>query len=60
MIISTLYTIALTLAIATQLNFTAVYCRICKQGPVVKIIRFATESLSEYLPLYMDFGALFF
>jgi len=63
MIISTLYTIALTLAIATPIGIlAAVYLQeYAKQGPVVKIIRFATESLSG-IPsiIYGLFGALFF
>ena len=61
MIISTLYTIALTLAIATQWNFgSCIFAEYAKQGPVVKIIRFAGKLVWNTFHYIWTFGALFF
>jgi phosphate transport system permease protein len=63
MLITTLYTVALTLLIATPIGIlAAVYLQeYAKQGVMVKTIRFATESLAG-IPsiIYGLFGALFF
>lgn len=63
MIITTLYTIGISLAIATPIGIlAAVYLyEYAKQGRTVAIIRFATEALTG-IPsiIYGLFGALFF
>lgn len=63
MIITTLYTIVISLLIATPIGiFAAVYLQeYAKQGRLVRIIRFATESLTG-IPsiIYGLFGAVFF
>ncbi len=63
MIITTIYTIIISLAIATPIGIlAAVYLQeYAKQGRLVKIIRFATESLTG-IPsiIYGLFGAVFF
>lgn len=63
MSVTTLYTVAITLLIATPIGIlAAVYLQeYAKQGAFVKIIRFATESLAG-IPsiIYGLFGALFF
>jgi phosphate transport system permease protein len=63
MIVTTLYTVGLTLLISTPIGIlAAVYLQeYAKQGLLVKIIRFATESLAG-IPsiIYGLFGALFF
>ncbi|NLZ49121.1 MAG: phosphate ABC transporter permease PstA [Clostridiales bacterium] len=63
MIITTFYTVALTLLIATPIGIlAAVYLQeYAKQGALVKAIRFAIESLAG-IPsiIYGLFGALFF
>ncbi len=63
MIIATVYTIVISLAIATPIGIlAAVYLQeYAKQGRLVKIIRFATESLTG-IPsiIYGLFGAVFF
>lgn len=63
MIVTTLYLIATSLAIATPLGiFSAIYLtEYAKQGRLVSLIRFATESLSG-IPsiIYGLFGMLFF
>lgn len=63
MILSTLYTVILSIAIATPIGIlSAVYLvEYAKQGKLVKIIRFATESLSGIPSIvYGLFGAIFF
>ncbi|MHC0038495.1 phosphate ABC transporter permease PstA [Pseudoneobacillus sp. C159] len=63
MIVTTLYTIVISLLIATPIGiFAAVYLQeYAKQGRLVRIIRFATESLTG-IPsiIYGLFGAVFF
>jgi phosphate transport system permease protein len=63
MIITTLYTIVISLVIATPIGImAAVYLQeYAKQGKLVRIIRFATESLTG-IPsiIYGLFGAVFF
>lgn len=63
MIIATIYTIAISLALATPVGIlAAVYLQeYAKQGRLVRIIRFATESLTG-IPsiIYGLFGAVFF
>lgn len=63
MLVTTLYTVGLTLMIATPIGIlAAVYLQeYAKQGPFVKSIRFATESLAG-IPsiIYGLFGSLFF
>lgn len=63
MIITTIYTIIISLLIATPIGiFAAVYMQeYAKQGRLVKVIRFATESLTG-IPsiIYGLFGAVFF
>lgn len=63
MIVTTLIMIVLSLSIATPIGiFAAIYLQeYAKQGRMVKIIRFATESLTG-IPsiIYGLFGALFF
>ena len=63
MIITTLYTIAISLAIATPIGIlAAVYLQeYAKQGRLVRTIRFATECLTG-IPsiIYGLFGAVFF
>lgn len=63
MIVTTLYTIVISLAIATPIGIcAAVYLQeYAKQGRLVNIIRFATESLTG-IPsiIYGLFGAVFF
>lgn len=63
MIVTTLYTIGISLLIATPIGIlAAVYLQeYAKQGRLVKIIRFATESLTG-IPsiIYGLFGAVFF
>jgi phosphate transport system permease protein len=63
MIITTIYTIVISLLIATPIGiFAAVYMQeYAKQGRLVRIIRFATESLTG-IPsiIYGLFGAVFF
>lgn len=63
MLVTTLYTVGLTLLIATPIGIlAAVYLQeYAKQGALVKTIRFATESLAG-IPsiIYGLFGALFF
>lgn len=63
MIVTTIYTIAISLVIATPLGIlAAVYLQeYAKQGRLVNIIRFATESLTG-IPsiIYGLFGAVFF
>ena len=63
MIMSTLYTVLLSIGIATPIGIlSAVYLQeYAKQGKLVKIIRFATESLSGIPSIvYGLFGAIFF
>lgn len=63
MIITTLYMIALSIIIATPIGIlSAVYLQeYAKQGKIVKIIRFATESLSGIPSIvYGLFGGIFF
>ena len=63
MIVATLYTVILSIGIATPIGIlAAVYLvEYAKQGTVVKIIRFATESLSGIPSIvYGLFGAIFF
>ena len=63
MIVTTIYTIVISLIIATPIGIlAAVYLQeYAKQGRLVKIIRFATESLTG-IPsiIYGLFGAVFF
>ena len=63
MIISTLYSVVLSIVVATPIGvLAAVYLQeYAKQGKLVKIIRFATESLS-WIPsiVYGLFGSIFF
>ncbi|MDN4494841.1 phosphate ABC transporter permease PstA [Ureibacillus aquaedulcis] len=63
MIVTTIYTIAISLIIATPIGIlAAVYLQeYAKQGRLVKVIRFATESLTG-IPsiIYGLFGAVFF
>lgn len=63
MIVTTIYTIVISLLIATPIGIlAAVYLQeYAKQGRLVKIIRFATESLTG-IPsiIYGLFGAVFF
>ncbi|MDQ0229592.1 phosphate ABC transporter permease PstA [Metabacillus malikii] len=63
MVITTIYTIVISLLIATPIGiFAAVYLQeYAKQGRLVSIIRFATESLTG-IPsiIYGLFGAVFF
>ncbi|USK60435.1 phosphate ABC transporter permease PstA [Peribacillus asahii] len=63
MIVTTIYTIAISLLIATPIGIlAAVYLQeYAKQGRLVKMIRFATESLTG-IPsiIYGLFGAVFF
>lgn len=63
MIVTTIYTIVISLLIATPIGiFAAVYLQeYAKQGRLVRIIRFATESLTG-IPsiIYGLFGAVFF
>lgn len=63
MIVTTLYTIVISLVIATPIGImAAVYLQeYAKQGKLVRIIRFATESLTG-IPsiIYGLFGAVFF
>lgn len=63
MIVTTIYTIVISLLIATPIGiFAAVYLQeYTKQGRLVRIIRFATESLTG-IPsiIYGLFGAVFF
>ena len=63
MIITTIYTIVISLVIATPIGIlAAVYLQeYAKQGRLVKLIRFATESLTG-IPsiIYGLFGAVFF
>lgn len=63
MVITTIYTIAISLIIATPIGIlAAVYLQeYAKQGRLVKIIRYATESLTG-IPsiIYGLFGAVFF
>lgn len=63
MIVATLYTIVLSIFIATPIGvLAAVYLQeYAKQGKVVKIIRFATESLAGIPSIvYGLFGGIFF
>ncbi len=63
MIVTTLYTIALSIIIATPIGvLAAVYLKeYAKQGKVVKLIRFATESLAGIPSIvYGLFGGIFF
>ncbi len=63
MIIATLYTIFLAILIATPIGIlAAVYLKeYAKQGKIVKIIRFATESLAGIPSIvYGLFGGIFF
>lgn len=63
MILTTLYTVLLSIGIATPIGIlAAVYLvEYAKQGKVVKIIRFATESLSGIPSIvYGLFGAILF
>lgn len=63
MIVATLYTVGLAILIATPIGIlAAIYLQeYAKQGKVVKIIRFATESLAGIPSIvYGLFGALFF
>ncbi len=63
MIVTTIYTIAISLIIATPIGIlSAVYLQeYAKQGKLVRLIRFATESLTG-IPsiIYGLFGAVFF
>lgn len=63
MIVTTIYTIAISLIIATPIGIlAAVYLQeYAKQGKLVRLIRFATESLTG-IPsiIYGLFGAVFF
>ena len=63
MIVSTVYMVATSLIIATPIGvLSAIYMQeYAKQGKVVKVIRFATESLSG-IPsiIYGLFGGIFF
>ncbi len=63
MIITTIYTVAISLLIATPVGIlAAIYLQeYAKQGKIVKVIRFATESLSG-IPsiIYGLFGSVFF
>ncbi|MGM7719683.1 phosphate ABC transporter permease PstA [uncultured Metabacillus sp.] len=63
MVVTTIYTIAISLLIATPIGIlAAVYLQeYAKQGRLVKVIRFATESLTG-IPsiIYGLFGAVFF
>lgn len=63
MIVTTLYTVVLSVAIATPIGvLAAIYLReYAKQGIVVKLIRFATESLAGIPSIvYGLFGSIFF
>lgn len=63
MIVTTIYTVILAVGIATPIGIlAAIYLReYAKQGIVVKIIRFATESLSGIPSIvYGLFGSIFF
>lgn len=63
MIVTTIYMIALSILIATPIGIlSAVYLQeYAKQGKIVKIIRFATESLSGIPSIvYGLFGGIFF
>ena len=59
MIVSTLYSVVLSIVVATPIGvLAAVYLQeYAKQGKLVKVIRFATESLSI---VYGLFGSIFF
>lgn len=63
MIITTLYLIFVSLIVATPLGiFSAIYlCEYAKQGRIVRLIRFATQSLAG-IPsiIYGLFGMIFF
>ena len=63
MIVSTLYTVFISIIVATPIGIlAAIYLtEYAKQGKIVKIIRFATESLSG-IPssVYGLFGSIFF
>ena len=63
MIVSTLYVVGISILVATPIGvLAAVYLQeYAKQGKVVKIIRFCTESLSGIPSIvYGLFGAIFF
>ena len=63
MIVSTLYTVVISLLVATPIGIlAAIYLtEYAKQGKIVKIIRFATESLSGIPSIvYGLFGSIFF
>ncbi|GAB6169983.1 phosphate ABC transporter permease PstA [Clostridium carnis] len=63
MIVATLYTVAISILIATPIGIlSAIYLReYAKQGKIVKIIRFATESLAGIPSIvYGLFGSIFF
>ena len=63
MIITTVYTVLLSVGIATPIGIlAAVYLReYAKQGTIIKIIRFATESLAGIPSIvYGLFGSIFF
>ena len=63
MIIATLYTVVISIVVATPIGIlAAIYLtEYAKQGKIVKIIRFATESLSGIPSIvYGLFGSIFF
>lgn len=63
MIVSTLYTVFISILVATPIGvLAAIYLtEYAKQGSIVKIIRFATESLSGIPSIvYGLFGSIFF
>ncbi|AYE33139.1 phosphate ABC transporter permease PstA [Clostridium septicum] len=63
MIVATLYTVVLSVGIATPIGIlSAIYLReYARQGKIVKIIRFSTESLAGIPSIvYGLFGAIFF
>lgn len=63
MIVSTIYTVIITISVATPIGvLSAIYLQeYAKQGAVVRVIRFATESLSGIPSIvYGLFGAIFF
>ena len=63
MIVSTLYSVVLSIVVATPIGvLAAVYLQeYAKQGKLVKVIRFATESLSGIPSIvYGLFGSIFF
>src|SRR5690606_31967059 len=62
MVVTTLYTIFISLLIATPIGIlAAVYLQeYAKQGRMVRIIRFATESLTGFHRLYMDCSGQYF